>query len=158
MLLPSVQQRDWIICFPVRLLRQLRLAFWGERGGAGVIQPPCLVLRISLVKNNFKTVCLCLVNVSGMGRRCVFGCANYRNLFPFPLDPCLRKKWIEFTHFEEGGLCPNSRICDRHFSEEVFDNLGMYTSGMAAHLRLSEDAIPLVYTVGASPVKVSSPT
>ncbi|XP_047455365.1 uncharacterized protein LOC125016739 isoform X4 [Mugil cephalus] len=91
-----------------------------------------------------------------MGRRCVFGCSNFRNLFPFPLNPWLRRKWLEFTHFEEGGLCTNSRLCDRHFSEDAFDNLAMYTAGMASYLVLTENAIPSLYTVGASPPTVAS--
>nr|XP_020508068.1 uncharacterized protein LOC109997803 [Labrus bergylta] len=86
-----------------------------------------------------------------MGRRCVFGCASSRCLFPFPSSPWLRRRWLEFTHFEEGGLCANSRLCDRHFSDDSFDNLGMYTAGMACYLSLTENAIPSVYTVGTSP-------
>ncbi|KAG7239961.1 hypothetical protein INR49_028123 [Caranx melampygus] len=45
----------------------------------------------------------------------------------------------------------NSRLCDRHFSEEFFTNLKMYTAGLASYLKLSENAVPSLYTVGASP-------
>ncbi|XP_073681383.1 uncharacterized protein [Garra rufa] len=86
-----------------------------------------------------------------MVRRCVFGCSNARTLFCFPTTNWLRKKWLEFIHFEEGGICPSSRLCDRHFSDESFTNLGMVTAGITCYLTLIDTAVPTRFTVGASP-------
>ncbi|XP_073772726.1 uncharacterized protein isoform X4 [Danio rerio] len=85
-----------------------------------------------------------------MGRRCVFGCPNARALFCFPTTNWLRQKWLEFLHFEEGGVCSSSRLCDRHFSAECFTNLGMVNAGITCHLLLASTAVPTIYTVGAS--------
>ncbi|XP_043107804.1 uncharacterized protein LOC122353960 isoform X2 [Puntigrus tetrazona] len=86
-----------------------------------------------------------------MVRRCVFGCSNTRTLFCFPTTNWLRKKWLEFIHFEEGAICASSRLCDRHFSDESFTNLGMVTAGITCYLTLANTAVPTLYTVGASP-------
>ncbi|XP_016427390.1 uncharacterized protein LOC107755188 isoform X3 [Sinocyclocheilus rhinocerous] len=86
-----------------------------------------------------------------MVRRCVFGCSNARTLFCFPTTNWLRKKWLEFIHFEEGAICASSRLCDRHFSDESFTNLGMVTAGITCYLTLANTAVPTLYTVGASP-------
>lgn len=86
-----------------------------------------------------------------MVRRCVFGCSNARTLFCFPTTNWLRRKWLEFIHFEEGAICSSSRLCDRHFSDECFTNLGMVTAGITCYLTLADTAVPSLYTVGASP-------
>jgi len=86
-----------------------------------------------------------------MVRRCVFGCSNARTLFCFPTTNWLRKKWLEFIHFEEEAICASSRLCDRHFSDEFFTNLGMVTAGITCYLTLADTAVPTLYTVGPSP-------
>ncbi|XP_056108831.1 uncharacterized protein LOC130086705 isoform X2 [Rhinichthys klamathensis goyatoka] len=86
-----------------------------------------------------------------MVRRCVFGCSNARTLFCFPTTNWLRKKWLEFIHFEEEAICASSRLCDRHFSDEFFTNLGMVTAGITCYLTLTDTAVPTLYTVGPSP-------
>lgn len=86
-----------------------------------------------------------------MVRRCVFGCSSPRTLFTFPTDPWLRKRWLEFAHLEESGIRSSSRICDRHFSDDSFDNLGLFNAGITCYLRLIENAVPSLYTVGAPP-------
>ncbi|XP_056591125.1 uncharacterized protein LOC130410458 isoform X2 [Triplophysa dalaica] len=86
-----------------------------------------------------------------MGRRCVFGCSNARTLFCFPTVNWLRRKWLEFVHFEETVVHVNMRLCDRHFSEDCFTNLGMFGAGIVKYLTLSETATPTLYTVGTSP-------
>lgn len=86
-----------------------------------------------------------------MVRRCVFGCSSPRTLFTFPSDPWLRKRWLEFAHLEESGIRSSSRICDRHFSDDCFNNLGLFNAGITCYLRLIENAVPSLYTVGAPP-------
>ncbi|XP_065097580.1 uncharacterized protein [Paramisgurnus dabryanus] len=86
-----------------------------------------------------------------MGRRCVFGCSNARTLFAFPTVNWLRRKWLEFVHFEEMGVHINTRVCDRHFTDDCFTNLGRFTSELVKTLTLTETAIPTLYTVGTSP-------
>ncbi|MCI4387120.1 hypothetical protein PGIGA_G00070560 [Pangasianodon gigas] len=86
-----------------------------------------------------------------MVRRCVFGCSSPRTLFAFPTDPWLRKRWLEFAHLEESGIRSSSRICDRHFSDDSFNNLGLFNAGITCYLRLIENAVPSLYTVGAPP-------
>ncbi|XP_017343165.1 zinc finger protein 28 homolog isoform X1 [Ictalurus punctatus] len=84
-----------------------------------------------------------------MVRRCVFGCSSPRTLFAFPTDPWLRKRWLEFAHLEDSGIRSSFRICDRHFSDDCFNNLGLFNAGMTCYLRLIENAVPSLYTVGA---------
>ncbi|XP_051531917.1 uncharacterized protein LOC127427963 isoform X1 [Myxocyprinus asiaticus] len=86
-----------------------------------------------------------------MGRRCVFGCSDARTLFSFPTVSWLRSKWLEFVHFEERGICASSRLCNRHFSDDSFTNLGMFSVGAVSYLTLAETAFPTLYTVGPSP-------
>lgn len=86
-----------------------------------------------------------------MVRRCVFGCSSPRTLFTFPSDPWLRKRWLEFAHLEESGIRTSSRICDRHFPDDSFNNLGLFNAGITGYLRLVENAVPCLYTVGAPP-------
>ncbi|KAI2668023.1 hypothetical protein H4Q32_004655 [Labeo rohita] len=94
------------------------------------------------------------VNNSGqraMVKRCVFGCFPLKTLFPIPKVPWLRTRWLEFLHFEEGGVTENSRLCSRHFTRECFQNLTQHEMGFAKVLCLTDKAVPSVYTVGASP-------
>ncbi|KAI5612073.1 hypothetical protein C0J50_0741 [Silurus asotus] len=84
-----------------------------------------------------------------MVRRCVFGCTSSRTLFTFPTDPWLRKRWLEFAHLEESGIRSSSRICDRHFPDDSFNNLGLFNARITSYLRLIENAVPSLYTVGA---------
>lgn len=91
--------------------------------------------------------CVCFAEV--MVRRCVFGCSSPRTLFAFPTDPWLRKRWLEFAHLEDSGIRSSFRICDRHFSDDCFNNLGLFNAGMTCYLRLIENAVPSLYTVGA---------
>ncbi|KAI5095491.1 hypothetical protein C0J45_13921 [Silurus meridionalis] len=84
-----------------------------------------------------------------MVRRCVFGCTSPRTLFTFPTDPWLRKRWLEFAHLEESGIRSSSRICDRHFPDDSFNNLGLFNARITSYLRLIENAVPSLYTVGA---------
>lgn len=94
-----------------------------------------------------------------MVKRCVFGCFPLKTLFPIPKTPWLRARWLEFLHFEEGGITENSRLCSRHFTPECFQNLTQHEMGFAKVLCLTETAVPSVYTVGASPAaKVSATT
>ncbi|XP_036452700.1 zinc finger and BTB domain-containing protein 17-like isoform X1 [Colossoma macropomum] len=88
-----------------------------------------------------------------MGRRCVFGCSLPKPLFPFPKTPWLRARWLEFVHFEEGGIVENSRLCSRHFTSDCFRNLIQHEMGFTDTLLLTDTAVPSVYTVGASPAQ-----
>ena len=97
---------------------------------------------------------LILFSANMSRRRCVLGCTSgFDCLFSFPKTPWLRARWMEFIHFEEGGILENSRLCSRHFTVDSFLNHGQVRMGFAApsHLALQENAIPTVYTVGASP-------
>ncbi|KAK2825604.1 hypothetical protein Q7C36_019531 [Tachysurus vachellii] len=60
-------------------------------------------------------------------------------------------RWLEFAHLEESGIRSSSRICDRHFSDDSFNNLGLFNAGITSYLRLIENAVPSLYTVGAPP-------
>lgn len=91
-----------------------------------------------------------------MVKRCVLGCYPHKTLFPFPKTPWLRARWLEFLHFEEGGISESSRLCARHFAPECFTNLKQYEMGFSDFLYLIDMPIPTIYTVGASTsVKVS---
>lgn len=91
-----------------------------------------------------------------MVMRCILGCSPPQTLFPIPKIPWLRARWLEFLHFDEGGITENTRLCARHFTQESFKNFRQYEMGFVKLLLLSNTAIPSVYTVGASPsVKVS---
>ncbi|XP_061071816.1 uncharacterized protein LOC133105620 [Conger conger] len=83
-----------------------------------------------------------------MVRRCVFGCPPPQTLFPFPKNPWLRSQWLNFTHFEESGISESSQLCARHFTEDNFVNISQHKMGFAAHLSLTDTAIPSIYTVG----------
>uniref|UniRef100_A0A9J7X9W5 THAP domain-containing protein 1 n=1 Tax=Cyprinus carpio carpio TaxID=630221 RepID=A0A9J7X9W5_CYPCA len=88
--------------------------------------------------------------------RCILGCAPPQVLFSIPKHPSLRARWLQFLHFEEGGITANSRLCARHFTEECFKNLRRYEMGLVRILYLTETAVPSLYTVGTSTnVKVS---
>ncbi|XP_057181510.1 uncharacterized protein LOC130548629 [Triplophysa rosa] len=82
--------------------------------------------------------------------RCVFGCALPHVLFSIPKLPTLRSRWLEFLHFEEGGINEYSRVCARHFPKECFTNLRQYEMGSASCLHLTDAAVPSLYTVGVS--------
>ncbi|KAF4111016.1 hypothetical protein G5714_008047 [Onychostoma macrolepis] len=82
--------------------------------------------------------------------RCILGCAPPQVFFSIPKQPSLRARWLEFLHFEEGGITANSRLCARHFTEECFKNLRRYEMGLVQVLHLTETAVPSVYTVGTS--------
>ncbi|XP_042613795.1 uncharacterized protein LOC122145271 [Cyprinus carpio] len=82
--------------------------------------------------------------------RCILGCAPPQVLFSIPKHPSLRARWLQFLHFEEGGITANSRLCARHFTEECFKNLRRYEMGLVRILYLTETAVPSVYTVGTS--------
>ncbi len=93
---------------------------------------------------------------SKMVVRCILGCAPPQVLFAIPKQPRLRVRWLQFLHFEEGGITANTRLCARHFTEECFKNLRRYEVGLVQILHLTETAVPSVYTVGTSTnVKVS---
>ncbi|XP_051531918.1 THAP domain-containing protein 10-like isoform X2 [Myxocyprinus asiaticus] len=85
-----------------------------------------------------------------MVKRCVLGCYPHKTLFPFPKIPWLRARWLEFLHFEEGGISESSRLCGRHFAPECFTNLKQYEMGFSDFLYLIDTAVPTVYTVGPS--------
>uniref|UniRef100_A0A673MQK4 THAP domain-containing protein 1 n=1 Tax=Sinocyclocheilus rhinocerous TaxID=307959 RepID=A0A673MQK4_9TELE len=82
--------------------------------------------------------------------RCIFGCTSPQVLFAIPKEPSRRARWLEFLHFEEGGINANSRLCARHFTEDCFKNLKRYEMGLVQILHLSDTAVPSVYTVGVS--------
>ncbi|XP_073772724.1 uncharacterized protein isoform X2 [Danio rerio] len=82
-----------------------------------------------------------------MVKRCVLGCYPFKTLFPFPKQPWLRTRWLEFLHFEEGGITESSRLCARHFAKQCFTNLQQYEMGFADFLNVIDTAIPTIYTV-----------
>ncbi|XDV25738.1 hypothetical protein PO909_029605 [Leuciscus waleckii] len=82
--------------------------------------------------------------------RCIFGCAPLQVLFPIPKQPSLHARWLEFLHFEGGGITAKSRMCARHFTKECFKNLRRYEMGLVQVLHLTDTAVPSVYTVGTS--------
>ncbi|XP_043107806.1 uncharacterized protein LOC122353960 isoform X3 [Puntigrus tetrazona] len=86
-----------------------------------------------------------------MVKRCVLGCYPHKTLFPFPKLPWLRARWLEFLHFEEGGISESSRLCAKHFAPECFTNLQQYEMGFADFLSLIDMAVPTIYTVGPAP-------
>ncbi|XP_042590323.1 uncharacterized protein LOC122138929 isoform X1 [Cyprinus carpio] len=86
-----------------------------------------------------------------MVKRCVLGCYPHKTLFPFPKLPWLRARWLEFLHFEEGGISEGSRLCAKHFAPECFTNLQQYEMGFADFLSLIDMAVPTIYTVGPVP-------
>ncbi|XP_067239042.1 uncharacterized protein [Chanodichthys erythropterus] len=92
-----------------------------------------------------------------MVMRCILGCSPPQTLFPIPKIPWLRARWLEFLHFDEGGITENTRLCARHFTQESFKNFRQHEMGFVKLLLLSNTAIPSVYTVGASP-SVKPPT
>ncbi|XP_016299195.1 THAP domain-containing protein 10-like isoform X2 [Sinocyclocheilus anshuiensis] len=86
-----------------------------------------------------------------MVKRCVLGCYPHKTLFPFPKLPWLRARWLEFLHFEEGGISESSRLCAKHFAPECFTNLQQYDMGFTDFLSLIDMAVPTIYTVGPAP-------
>ncbi|XP_048029535.1 THAP domain-containing protein 10 isoform X3 [Megalobrama amblycephala] len=86
-----------------------------------------------------------------MVKRCVLGCYPHNTLFPFPKVQWLRARWLEFLHFEEGGISDSSRLCASHFAPACFTNLQQYQMGFADFLNLIDTAIPTIYTVGPTP-------
>ncbi|XP_051720112.1 zinc finger protein 629 isoform X1 [Ctenopharyngodon idella] len=103
--------------------------------------PAPLTCRLTLNKTS-------LAANAEMVKRCVFGCFPLKTLFPIPKTPWLRSRWLEFLHFEEGGITENSRLCSRHFTRECFQNLTQHEMGFAKVLCLTDTAVPSVYTVG----------
>uniref|UniRef100_A0A8C1C5I9 THAP domain-containing protein 1 n=1 Tax=Cyprinus carpio carpio TaxID=630221 RepID=A0A8C1C5I9_CYPCA len=87
-----------------------------------------------------------------MARRCIFGCRTHGTLFPFPKIPSLRSRWLDFLHFEEGGITEWSRMCSKHFTRECFINWTEYEMGFVRYLSLTDNAVPSVYTVGTSQI------
>ncbi|XP_056318078.1 uncharacterized protein LOC130232288 [Danio aesculapii] len=85
-----------------------------------------------------------------MSRRCVLGCGSPETLFIFPKTPWLRSRWLAFLHFEEGAISESSRLCSKHFTQESFKNWTRHKMGYVKFLSLTENAVPTVYTVGAS--------
>ncbi|KAI2659340.1 Ribonuclease PH [Labeo rohita] len=61
--------------------------------------------------------------------------------------PWLRARWLEFLHFEEGGISESSRLCAKHFAPECFTNLQQYEMGFADFLSLI-DMAPMTREVG----------
>ena len=88
----------------------------------------------------------------------MLGCsATQTTLFSFPINPLLRQRWLEFIHFEDSGILASSRLCARHFHQDSLDNHMAVRLGYNTRLLLRENAVPSVYTVGAStPVRVST--
>nr|XP_021328145.1 uncharacterized protein LOC563780 isoform X2 [Danio rerio]XP_021335462.1 uncharacterized protein LOC563780 isoform X2 [Danio rerio] len=115
--------------------------------------------QASLLNRICRTGCLkrtaerkCFLNCKGaqvtdMVKRCVLGCYPFKTLFPFPKQPWLRTRWLEFLHFEEGGITESSRLCARHFAKQCFTNLQQYEMGFADFLNVIDTAIPTIYTV-----------
>lgn len=91
-----------------------------------------------------------------MVMRCILGCSPPQPLFPIPKVPWLRARWLQFLHFDDGGVTENTRLCARHFTQDSFKNFRQHEMGFVKLLLLSDTAVPCVYTVGASPgAKVS---
>jgi len=91
-----------------------------------------------------------------MVMRCILGCSPPQTLFPIPKVPWLRVRWLQFLHFDDGGVTENTRLCARHFTQDSFKNFRQHEMGFVKLLLLSDTAVPCVYTVGASPgAKVS---
>ncbi|XP_067272883.1 uncharacterized protein [Pseudorasbora parva] len=84
-----------------------------------------------------------------MVMRCILGCSPPKPLFPIPKTPWLRARWLEFLHFDEGGITENTRLCARHFTQESFKNFRQHEMGFVKLLLLTGSAVPSVYTVGA---------
>ncbi|KAK7133567.1 hypothetical protein R3I94_015447 [Phoxinus phoxinus] len=86
-----------------------------------------------------------------MVMRCILGCSPPQTLFPIPKVPWLRARWLQFLHFDDGGVTENTRLCARHFTQDSFKNFRQHEMGFVKLLLLSDTAVPCVYTVGASP-------
>ncbi|KAG1929552.1 uncharacterized protein LOC120474117 [Pimephales promelas] len=86
-----------------------------------------------------------------MVMRCILGCSPPQTLFPIPKVPWLRVRWLQFLHFDDGGVTENTRLCARHFTQDSFKNFRQHEMGFVKLLLLSDTAVPCVYTVGASP-------
>ncbi|XP_056113795.1 uncharacterized protein LOC130090421 [Rhinichthys klamathensis goyatoka] len=85
-----------------------------------------------------------------MVMRCILGCSPPQTLFPIPKVPWLRVRWLQFLHFDDGGVTENTRLCARHFTQDSFKNFRQHEMGFVKLLLLSDTAVPCVYTVGAS--------
>ncbi|XP_029964336.1 uncharacterized protein LOC115400532 [Salarias fasciatus] len=81
--------------------------------------------------------------MAGIKRKCVFGCASPRSLFSLPKSECVRQEWLEFIY---GKAAPAGQVllCDRHFTDDCFANLGQCRSGMSRRLCLEKNAIPTI--------------
>ncbi|XP_024125819.1 zinc finger and SCAN domain-containing protein 21 isoform X2 [Oryzias melastigma] len=77
-------------------------------------------------------------------RKCLFGCERYRCLFSFPKDEPSHRKWLEFLIGNTRQTSQQLFVCDGHFTDDCFDNLGMYQSGLAKRLLLKAGAIPTI--------------
>lgn len=80
----------------------------------------------------------------------MLGCGSPETLFTFPKIPWLRSRWLDFLHFEEGAISESSRLCSKHFTQDSFKNWTRHKMGFVKFLSLTENAVPSVYTVGAS--------
>nr|XP_055038830.1 uncharacterized protein LOC129426493 isoform X3 [Misgurnus anguillicaudatus] len=79
----------------------------------------------------------------------VFGCPQEpKHLFSVPLCEDVRSQWINFI------LSVNTMrkipkvvfVCEKHFTDDSFINLGQYKAGLADRLRLKPDAVPTLFS------------
>ncbi|XP_074653633.1 uncharacterized protein LOC141907792 [Tubulanus polymorphus] len=88
-----------------------------------------------------------------MPRRCVYyGCStSEKDLFQWPADPVLAKKWTNFVCLKRIHWKPadagktRSLLCARHFDDGSFSNLMKYRAGFAKWLILNKDAVPTIH-------------
>ena len=86
-----------------------------------------------------------------MPERCVAGnCSNTRQhdvqLFRFPKDRDIRRKWVAFVALNRADFTPSdtSVLCNKHFRSEDYGNLMQHRHGLHNNLRLKKDAIPSI--------------
>ncbi|XP_071496168.1 uncharacterized protein [Diadema antillarum] len=97
-----------------------------------------------------------------MPTRCIVaGCSNTSkdgvSLHFFPRDPKLRKIWtqrVKITRGNWNGPTESSAVCGAHFTEEDYEDMGLYSSfNIKKTRRLKADAVP---TIKSPPPSTSS--
>lgn len=114
------------------------------------------------------------------GKRCsVGGCSvsntdvnkhgsegNKYSVFSWPSDPVMAAKWDKFVGLSRKDWSDPERrpsrsgsfVCETHFIEASFDNLGPYQAGFAERLRLRRDAVPSVRQAEAECAEENAPS
>ncbi|XP_017471709.1 PREDICTED: THAP domain-containing protein 2-like, partial [Rhagoletis zephyria] len=71
--------------------------------------------------------------------------ASECSLFSFPVNPVLRKEWIQFCRQNKDYNFSTAYICMEHFVREDFENIVQFEMGFAKKRILKREAVPSIY-------------